>query len=362
MPSRLHTTGTREDNAGPAYRPAAPRAVSVSENGKGDMSSVIWGVAAAAGAALIYNLSVALQALEARETSTDHAWRAGLIGRLLRRPRWLAGTALGFIGWPVHTAALLLAPLSVVQPALAIGLIALLAIGAGRLNERVTSVDLAAVTMIVLGVVALAAVAPTPRLAHRSGGEIAIVLAALGAAVAVLWLLVHRRPRAIRSAPLVAGLCFAWSGLSTQLVADAVHGGNWSLAALWTAATGAASGLGLLAEMTALQRSAATRVAPSVFVMQVLVPVLLNPLVTAEPIARGPVGIPVSAAAVACVLIAAAVLLSRSDAVLALIDEESASSCDSVSTDSPSADSLKATRSTDDADAGPVTGSSTMSP
>jgi len=45
---------------------------------------VALGIVCAVGASLLYNLSIALQALEVRETSTDHALRVSLLGRLRR--------------------------------------------------------------------------------------------------------------------------------------------------------------------------------------------------------------------------------------------------------------------------------------
>ena len=93
------------------------------------------GIVAAVGASLLYNTSIALQALEAREVPGEHALRPSLIGRLLRNRRWLGATALGLLGWPLEIAALLLAPLTVVQPCLASGLILLLWLGATRLGE-----------------------------------------------------------------------------------------------------------------------------------------------------------------------------------------------------------------------------------
>ena len=82
------------------------------------------GIAAAVGASLLYNTSIALQALEAREVPAEHSLRPSLLGRLLRNRRWLGATALGLLGWPLEIVALLLAPLTVVQPCLASGLIA----------------------------------------------------------------------------------------------------------------------------------------------------------------------------------------------------------------------------------------------
>ena len=87
------------------------------------------GIAAAVGASVLYNTSIALQALEARDVPGEHSLRISLIGRLLRNRKWLGATALGLLGWPLEIVALLLAPLTVVQPCLASGLIVLLWLG-----------------------------------------------------------------------------------------------------------------------------------------------------------------------------------------------------------------------------------------
>ena len=105
----------------------------------GAVASPPWwhfGIVAAVAASLLYNASIALQALEAREVPGEHSLRPSLIGRLVRNRRWLGATALGLAGWPLEVAALLLAPLTVVQPCLASGLILLLWLGATQLGER----------------------------------------------------------------------------------------------------------------------------------------------------------------------------------------------------------------------------------
>src|SRR6201989_1208021 len=94
------------------------------------------GIICAIGASALYNTSVALQALEAREVGHEHALRVSLIGRVVRNRRWLVGTLIGFLGWPLEIVALLLAPLTVVQPCLASGLVLLLWLGVTRLGER----------------------------------------------------------------------------------------------------------------------------------------------------------------------------------------------------------------------------------
>ena len=92
------------------------------------------GIVAAVAASLFYNASIALQALEVREVPDEHSLRLSLIGKLLRNRRWLGATALGLAGWPLEIVALLLAPLTVVQPCLASGLILLLWLGAKKLG------------------------------------------------------------------------------------------------------------------------------------------------------------------------------------------------------------------------------------
>src|ERR1700710_1635319 len=74
------------------------------------------GIICAIGASALYNTSIALQALEARDVGHEHALRVSLIGRLVRNPRWLIATLIGLLGWPLEIAALLMAPLTVVQP------------------------------------------------------------------------------------------------------------------------------------------------------------------------------------------------------------------------------------------------------
>ena len=56
------------------------------------------GIAAAVVASLLYNASIALQALEARKEPQEHGLRPSLLGRLLRNRRWLGATALGLAG------------------------------------------------------------------------------------------------------------------------------------------------------------------------------------------------------------------------------------------------------------------------
>src|SRR3954469_8635404 len=278
------------------------------------MTSVALGAGAACAASCMYNAGLALQALEARETDRAGGLRPSLLRRLVARPRWLAGTALNVLGWPLQAAALVLAPLTVVQPALAFGLLPLLVIGAHRLGERVGPRHLAATLAIVSGVAALASLAPEVSTRHAGAASVAVVLGGLGAGALLPYALSRGARIGGGGVAGSAGLALAWSGLSTKFVADALHRGQWGALVAWAAATGLAAGVGLLSEMTALQRAPATRVAPLVFVVQVVVPVGVVPLLTAERWGHGAASAAGTAAALA-VVVGAAVALLRSEAV-----------------------------------------------
>src|SRR5207244_2269896 len=116
------------------------------------VGSLLFGVAFAFVASALYCAGLALQAADARAVSALHFLRISLIRRLLSRPRWIIGSALSVLGWPLEVGALLLAPLTLVQPALAAGLIILLVLGVRLLHEEVGRRELAAVLAIVFGV------------------------------------------------------------------------------------------------------------------------------------------------------------------------------------------------------------------
>src|SRR5947207_7101750 len=137
------------------------------------------GVACACIASILFDLGVALQALEARSVSHHHALRPSLLGRLVARPRWVFATLLAGAGWPFHVAALLLAPLTVVQPALASGLLLLLVLGDRMLGERVGRLEVCAVLAIVVGVAGLAWAAPEHTSSHAGAARLAPWLASL---------------------------------------------------------------------------------------------------------------------------------------------------------------------------------------
>src|SRR5439155_9441577 len=114
--------------------------------------AALGGVAAAAAAAACFDGGLALQAMDARREPHVPGLSPRLLLRLARRRHWLAATALVFSGWPFHLLALGLAPLSLVQPTLALGLVLLLYLGHRLLGEKVGRAEIAAVGGVVVAV------------------------------------------------------------------------------------------------------------------------------------------------------------------------------------------------------------------
>lgn len=277
------------------------------------------GIVAAVGASVLYNTSIALQALEAREVPGEHSLRLSLIGRLVRNRRWLGATALGLAGWPLEIGALLLAPLTVVQPCLASGLILLLWLGATRLGEAPGMRELAAVAAIVVGVGGVAWAAPERTIDHAGTVAIAVALAIVAIPIALPYLL-RRRVGALGTLIVISAGCgYAWTAIASKLLTDELAAGAIVVAALWLGTAAASEGLALLSEMSALQRQAATHVAPMMFAVQILVPVLLAPLIFGESWGDTPLG-GIALVAFMAVAVAGTVLLAGSRSVGAVIE------------------------------------------
>jgi hypothetical protein len=277
------------------------------------------GIAAAVGASLLYNTSIALQALEAREVPGEHSLKPSLLGRLVRNRRWLGATALGLAGWPLEIVALLLAPLTVVQPCLVSGLILLLWLGATKLGEAPGRREIAAVSAIIAGIAGVAWAAPERTTDHAETGIILLALALVAVPIALPYLLRGRTATAGIVAVLSAGAGYAWTAIASKLLTDELAAGALIVAAAWLATAIASEGLALLSEMSALQKRPATHVAPVMFAVQILLPVLLAPLIFGESWGDTPLG-GAALAAFMALAVSGAVLLAGSRAVGAVIE------------------------------------------
>jgi len=240
------------------------------------------GVACAFAASALYSAEIAIQAMDARATPLRHALRPELLVLLARRPRWLTASAIGTLGWPLQAAALALAPLTLVQPALALGLLVLFPIARRVLRDTFATRDLVAAVAIAVGITGIAATTPARHLQHAAPHVTALVLAALGALALLPYAARPGVGRATaRAATVSAGCAFAWSGIATKFFVDAFPS-RPALAGLWLAATAVAAGVGVLSEMTALQVVRPTQVAPAVFAVETLLPVALAPVLVGE--------------------------------------------------------------------------------
>ena len=260
-------------------------------------------------AATLYSLGFSYQALEAREAPRDEQLRPALALRLLKRVRWLGGTGLSMLGWPLQLLALGLAPLVVVAPALALGLPVLMVMGQRMLGERAGRREYLAVGAIMVGVAGAGLCAPARSITHAPWPTLAVTLGALAAASMLPYLML----RLGRPLPFVtmlgAGLAFGWSGVATKLASDALANGYVGAAVGWGLLTAGASAVATLSEMSSLQGRPAIQVAPVVFTIQTAVPVALAPVLFHESFAATPVGGVPLGFALALVLAGAAVLV-----------------------------------------------------
>ena len=281
-------------------------------------SEIALGFALAVAAACCYETGYALQALEARRAPSERALRPSLLTHLLSRPIWVGATALSLLGWPLQIAALAHAPLTLVQPTLALGLLLLLALAVRILGERVGEREIIAVLLIIAAVGVFAWAAPRDSGDVERGAGLVIALAVLIAVAAA--------PYAIRLAgrgfPLMllvasAGAADGMAAFVAKIVAQDVSRGALLAALAWGALVAAVVAIGVISESTALQRFAATRVAPTVLVMQIVIPVVLAPLVGGESWGDTPLG---GAALVAALITVAggAGMLASSPAVAGL--------------------------------------------
>lgn len=274
-------------------------------------------------AAVCYDTGYALQALEARRAPARLGLKPSLLGHLLKRRLWVAATVLSLIGWPLQILALTKAPLTLVQPTLALGLILLLILGAKLLGERVCRREAIAVLIVVVSVALSAWAAPgEPGEVPRDAGLL-VALAALGAVALSPYIVAALRRGHSYPVPLLiagAGAADGMAAFVAKLVAEDASAAAWGAAAAWVALVAGVILLGFLAETTALQRAPATRVAPAVLVMQIAVPIALAPLVGGEGWGATPLGGGVLGLALAG-LVTGVAMLGSAPAVAGVIAE-----------------------------------------
>jgi drug/metabolite transporter (DMT)-like permease len=284
-------------------------------------TELLAGFLLALGAACAYDSGYALQAYEARRAPTAQSLRPGLLLYLLRRPIWVAAIGLAIGGWVLQLLALGKAPLTLVQPVLALGLFLLLALGAKLLGERVGAREWMAVAIIVVAVGLIAYAAPEETGSVPRDAGLVVALAALIAVTVAPFAVNLRAVPPVGLLVLSAGAADGLAAFVTKIVSEETTAHHWGLAVVWAVGAGLAVLVGLLSESSALQRAAATRVAPLVLVLQIAIPVVLAPLVGGESWSATPLSGAVLAGALA-LLSLGVLVLAGSRAVVGVLAEE----------------------------------------
>lgn len=233
-------------------------------------------------ASVLFNVGIALQALEARTAPRREGLRVSLLAGLLRRPRWLAGLLLGGLGVPLEVIAFANAPFVVVEPLLACGLLVLLAVGVRMLGERPGPEVVAGVIAIIAGTALIAWGAPPHAERHRGPVAVVIVVAALVGASLVPFALRRSRQDGAMVPNLGSACGFAATNVAAKLLSDDIGGGHYPQALGWLAIAGFAGVAATISGMTALQRAPATTVVPISTAVQTFLPVALEPLFLSE--------------------------------------------------------------------------------
>ncbi|MGH2913440.1 MAG: hypothetical protein ACRDMX_00455 [Solirubrobacteraceae bacterium] len=297
-------------------------------------SDVALGIAASVVAALLLATGTIVQALHAREVEHHHGLRLSLLGRLLSSRRWLAGTAIGYLAFPFQLAALTQAPLVVVQPVYACGLLLLLAAGARLFGEHVGATEWEASIAIVAGIVLVTWGAP-------KGRDTPVNEAALMAAVGVL-VLASLAPYPFRercgrhTVVLSAAAGFAAANLAVKGISHGLIVHAYAIAAAYLVLAAVGSTVAMLNQMTAFQRHRAAEVVPLTSSVPTFLPLLLGLVVLHEHWAGAALGGAPFGVGAAVVLVGVWVV-SRS-APVASVEEHAAADPDPIApADSPRA-------------------------
>lgn len=236
-----------------------------------------------AAAALTANLAVVLTAMAARREPRDDALRLTLLTRLLRRKLWWAAAGLDLGGAVLKTAALLVAPLTVVAPAMTLGLFVLVVFAAIWLGERPKPTGVFGIALIAGGVALVAQNAPEREVTIAGPLPWAISVGVLlGGGASVYLLSASGRRVDPRLIAVSVGFAWALNGLLAKLIADSIDVGRWLLLSVAIVSAIGVGALGYLAKTSALQSGRAAMVESIVAVMNTLIPVALAPILFAE--------------------------------------------------------------------------------
>ncbi len=226
---------------------------------------------------------------------------------------WMLAQAANVSGFSLYVVALSLAPVSIVEPIIASGVVLVVYLAMKKLGEKPRRSDLFAMGMSVLGVVLLgiSLLEGLPEDELRHPLEVWVVAATIFALAMIVPMLTRGGTVNQRSVGLgvSVGLLFGMGAVFTRLVTlNWRH--SWELAAVFIVATIAAYLPGFIMLQAALQRGLATIVAPVYNGLMELVPIVMGMVVLNE---RLPSSIALSIARIAAfiLIVAGAVILAQ---------------------------------------------------
>jgi multidrug transporter EmrE-like cation transporter len=189
------------------------------------------GVPAALAAGVLYNIAPLIETAAARESGPGTGLGLRLVGSLLARPLWVAGLGCELLGYGSQVLALTVAPLVLVEPIIASGIVVLVLGGGRLLGERVTRRGGVAIGLLTIGTVLLTVafggrpdtgvLAPSLDLWLISFG------CAAGASLLYALGLSAERHRSLMLCGLAfgaaAGACYGVTGVETRQLSLLVH-------------------------------------------------------------------------------------------------------------------------------------------
>jgi len=251
--------------------------------GKGTGDSIVTAaLLAVLGAAVCSGTAAVLQAAAVRRLPPAGVLRPGFAVGLLRSPRYLVALLLVAVGFGLSVLALRVLPLFVVQAGRASSLAITAVLAVLILGARLRAPELLAIGGVVIGLVLLA-LSAGPQQSADVGGAARFVL--LGAVLAVGALAAG----AIRATPssgsglilgVLAGLCFGALAVGARVLGALTPAALVTDPAAWAAGLGGILGLALAA--IALQRAGVVGVTAAMVATEALVGAVLGMLLCGD--------------------------------------------------------------------------------
>jgi len=230
--------------------------------------------------------------------------------RLAASPWFAAGWGIAAAAWLIHVAALSMAPISLVQAALAGGAVSLAVLSQRLFGHAVEPRQWVALLLGGLGLGLLALTLPSVNGSHSQFAVVAIVGFEGSLAILALTLAFGYRRSAARQGALmamIAGTLFAFAGVAIKALTGE---GDLSVLVLvpWVAVIVACGALAQYSAVAALQRGGAIETIGLMGLVASAAQILSGVVVFGDPMASGSVGIGLQATAFALVCLSALLL------------------------------------------------------